>query len=395
MKIQKVRNNECIMDIAEEYNINPLVIASVNGLDIGSRLTPGQELLVLMPTRVVNVKRGQGLDEICLRFSISEEQLLAYNPILGGRRKIYDGQMLCIKYATPCLGVAVKNGYMYSGCSIRTLSERLCYTDIITVCSLVWRDEKLCTLFDETEAMRLAQESGKRCFVRVYITDSIDESNIEGFVRAVALYTANRNYSGATIGGIEKISSKKGLADKLKDALCELGKELFIECAAGETGEHISSCDGAILSYDKINLEQIPSFKDGEIKAYMSCVEGLDSYRCLMELSSFAYGGGRFVERARVINAAMAKGAEIVQDDERLVSEVIIGGRKPSKYIFESLENQKARLTLAGELGLCGISFDIARIGLAELMMIATAFSSPARLSGQGELNCRGEKYNS
>ena len=54
------------------------------------------------------------------------------------------------------------------------------------------------------------------------------------------------------------------------------------------------------------------------------------------------------------------------------------GERGRTTVRYEAMENIKAKLDLAGELGFMGISFDIMRVPIEHLMMISTSFACGA-----------------
>ena len=384
-------NNETLLDIAQEYDVNPMILMGINQLEQTKQLSPGQEILILIPTRTVNVKKGETLEEICHRFGVREDRIIANNPMLGGRRKIYGGQLLCIKYGTPIYGMAVRNGYMYSACPLSTLKERIYYLDILTLCSAVWRNSKLYSIFDDRAAIEYATENCKQCFLRVYLTESPSEEQIEGLLNSLSIIVGSAGYDGVTIGGISRVSNPVRLIKEANEKLHGINKQLYVEITQNDDPLLADMCDGGILTYEKLNLDDIPSFQEGEEKYFTSICETSRVERCFIELSSFAYGGGKFIEKDKVIEAACRKGCIFEEDAERLINRVSIGGRKPSEYIFESLKNLKAKLELVNNLGYMGIAFDIMRARMSELMMVEAIFSSATKIGSSSILNCQGE----
>ena len=104
MHIYRADNNESIYDIARKYNVSPLKIAEDNSLDIREKPVKGREILVRIPSRTYNVRIGDTEDKIASRFQVSKESLMRLNPELGGKEKLYQGQLLTVKEATPSLG---------------------------------------------------------------------------------------------------------------------------------------------------------------------------------------------------------------------------------------------------------------------------------------------------
>lgn len=382
---------QTLLDIAQEYDVNPMILMGINQIELNQPLAEGQEILVLTPTRTVNVKRGETLEEIGHRFDQDTDRIIAANPILGGRSKIYEGQLLAIKYDAPLYGVAVRNGYMYAACPLSTLKERIYYLDILTLCQAVWRNGKLYSLFDDKMPLKFAKSKGKQCFLRVYLTESPSAEETEGLINSISIITTASGYDGVTIGGISRVKNKEGLIRGLKDRLQEENKLLYVEISGTDNPSLCDLCDGGILTYEKMNLDDIPSFRDGEEKYFEEISRITRSEKCFIELSSFAYGGGKFVEKDKVLEAARRKRSPFVHDKERLLSKVVIGGRGPVEYIYENLQNLKAKLELINILGFMGVAFDIMRARRSELMMIEATFSTPSILAKPKKLNCQGE----
>ena len=112
MYIYRSGNNESIYDIAREYGVSPIKIAENNELEIRGRLPKGREVLILTPSRTYNAKSTDTLGRIAERFKTTKEALMRLNPELGGREKLYSGQLLTIKESTPSFGMISTNGYL-------------------------------------------------------------------------------------------------------------------------------------------------------------------------------------------------------------------------------------------------------------------------------------------
>ena len=117
MRIHTVENGENIFSIARKYAIPPTKIIEHNELSEPDRLTRGQRLLILTPTRTHTTRGGDTLDSLAIRYSVSEDALLAANPHLLGERRCYPGKILSVKYDLPRYGVGIGNGFYFEGCS--------------------------------------------------------------------------------------------------------------------------------------------------------------------------------------------------------------------------------------------------------------------------------------
>ena len=79
------------------FGVSPIKIAENNDLEIRGRLPKGREVLVLTPSRTYNVRSGDTLDKIAMRFKTTKELLLRLNPELQGREKTYSADPSCEK----------------------------------------------------------------------------------------------------------------------------------------------------------------------------------------------------------------------------------------------------------------------------------------------------------
>lgn len=83
-----------LYQISKKYNINPNLLASLNGLDINDYIYPGQVLLI--PNKSYSyyiTKEGDTLDMVSKTFNISNSKLIDDNKTIY----LLEGQMLVNK----------------------------------------------------------------------------------------------------------------------------------------------------------------------------------------------------------------------------------------------------------------------------------------------------------
>lgn len=98
MVIHVVRAGESIPSVAAQYGLPAELIAGLNGISPASPLAVGQTIVVRFPREVHTVHAGESLYSIALRYGLSVRTLYQNNPALGGRSRIFPGEMLVIAY---------------------------------------------------------------------------------------------------------------------------------------------------------------------------------------------------------------------------------------------------------------------------------------------------------
>ena len=383
MHIHTVKPGDTVFKIAREYATSPMKIIENNELSNPDRLTPGEKLLILTPTRTYTVRGSDTLKRIADRFGVKYNSLLAKNPALRGSDKIYPGQLLTVKEDTPRYGVAAANGYYYKGTPRDRLSLCIPYLSYITVAAGRREGDEVALLFDDTEVLDIARERGVIALLRVYDgqTDFTDS-----YIDNLILLAKTHGYGGITLAAYTAARSapeKFGeFIIRLKEALSENDLLLFLEIDANSDCATPDGCDGYVLMYEKCCLDKIPSFKDGEMRVVEDFISKKEPSRAYIDIPSFGYTDGEEIMPEDAVRLAHTSGQEITYDGEKMVCHFSYnryrGGKKESVSVFyDSLENIKAKLSLVGELGLMGISFDIAHIPTSTLMMFEATFNRP------------------
>ena len=378
MQIYRVKNGENIYDIAREYGLSPIKIAYDNDLEVRSRLPKGREVLLITPSRTYSVKGQDTLEGVARRFKSTKRELMRINPELGGRERLYSGQILTVKVGTPSYGMISTNGYFYPGTGKDALVSLLPHLSYITVCSAIYRDGGVHTLLDGKEIVELARATGRAPMVRIYITELPKIGEEKNFADSVSILARASGFAGVTLSSLGSLSSDKRRLESfvftVRRRLIE--SDLLLFCEADLEGEvsYIEYADAGILTYDKLHKGNIPSFADGEAHALEKFAYGAESSRAFLEISSFAYSDGKYIEKREAMRISDKKRSEIREDSDKKLQIASFGNHKKREIIYESLENTKAKLELVSELGFMGISFDIGRVCIADLMMAASMF---------------------
>ena len=387
MQIHTVKPGDTIFKIARQYSTSPMKIIENNELENPDRLSVGQKLLILTPTRTYTTRGSDTLERIADRFGVTKESLYRSNPYLYGSDKLYPGQVLAIKYDTPPYGMACANGYYYNGTSADRLSLVLPYLTYITL-GVGRRDKDgIELLFDDTDVVAMAKERGRIPLMRVYDGES---GFSDAYADTLILLAKTHGYGGITLASYRAMRENKAEYEeflmKLKKRLMEHDLRLFCELDGNRDTRLADVCDGYVIMYEKSSLDNIPTFEDGERRVMTEFAEHSEPSKAYIELPSLGYMGDEELLLTEAERLAHAAGQEILFDGEKKISHFHYnkyrgGKRERVRVAYESLENAKAKLDLAGELGFMGVAFDIMRVPVSYLMMFDTSFRRPTLYS--------------
>lgn len=382
MKIHTVNENETLYDIGRLYGTHPTKIAENNGLKDPDRLTVGQKLLILTPTRTYTVKRGDTLEKICSRFGTDRSALYKNNPCLWGDMKMKEGQILALRYDMPTAADLAVNGYCYSGCKPSRLLEMLPYLNYLTVSAAVAEGERLRRVVNEAFPIKEAKSCGVKTLFRIYDNAAYESISSRGdeYPEKIVDMVASLGYDGLTIAYAKASESKSyaELVEKYKRHAQRCGILLFAEVDGNRSYTASHAADGYIFSYEKCHEPEMPSFEDGEERAINEYCERQEALCSFLELPSLAYTDQGEIDYA-LATAEAARGYRSIEyDPSRMICSYKRKKRGSVESVkFPSLENIKARLELCSKLGFGGVSIDIMRAPTEEMMLLTRSAVSP------------------
>jgi hypothetical protein len=151
-------------------------------------------------------------------------------------------------------------------------------------------------------------------------------------------------------------------------------------------GKYSDTADVCLLNYDKLSEKEIPDFEDGEYKILKEYGSAARKDKTLLDLSepSLINGEWKTVKEAEKI--AVKTGVYPSYSDATKLhsfsfNQYSKGKRERAVAIYPSPENTKAKLTLLGELGYMGVSFDIKSTPVSSLMIYHLLFHNEKFLS--------------
>lgn len=377
MNIHRVKDGESIRDIAVGYEMSPLTVAEQNGCSVKESLCENEQLIVLKPTRTATVKRSEPLGRVAERFSVSEDYIIAYNPGLEGTKDVYEGQTLGVKFSPALSGNILTNGYYYKGCPKESLCSALPYISTVTVCAVKIHNGEPIKLLNENHLLERLKGCGIPAIMRIYLGTAYRSERFFDMITSVYPIAKQLGYAGICLSPLRLIDGDtaniKDMLGEIKTLLNANGLALVTE---SEMPEVIAPSDISVCSYDKIHLDDIPTFEEGERAVYTRLANENEPSGIIIDLSPFAFKKDKYLGKKDALNFIRRRKIPLTEDKERGI--LIAQDRaKPSpSLIMESLENLKAKLGLISELGFLGVSFDISRAPINELLMLRAVFNT-------------------
>ncbi len=379
MQIHRVKKGETLYSIGREYGVSPSKIAEINRIKNPDLLATGRELLILVPTRTYTARRGDTLEGISKRFSVSKSEIFKNNPSLSGADKIYPEEVFALKYPEKNHGIALLNGYLYRDCPRDKFKLTLPYLSHLTVSSCVYENGRLRYLFDSKEARMAAKELGKRVLLRIYLKELYGKGDsCEKFIGAAKDAALAGGFDGITLSGIERLTegSPADFLFSFKRAMLEAGLTLSLE-SSGKISERCADmADSVILCSDECFSKDLSEWE----RIYGDYAEGGEPIKAFIDLSPFAYREKEPIPIENALAYADSEGLEIIHSENGMTASFRRGGEE---IIFPTLKSTKAKLDLTAELGYLGYSIDIMRCPVSHLMMLSSLFHlSPTYFSG-------------
>lgn len=135
MIIHVVRPGDSIYSIASLYGVTPASIISENELAAPDRLVVGQTIVITEGIRSHTVAPGQSLYSIAALYGVTVNAILAINPQLTDPALVYPGQVISIPPSTQKLGTLEVNGYAYPNTDLEVLAKTFPYLTYLSIFS--------------------------------------------------------------------------------------------------------------------------------------------------------------------------------------------------------------------------------------------------------------------
>ena len=379
MQIHTVKEGESLYSIARRYSVPATKILSDNGL-IGDRLTVGDELLILIPTRTVTVRGGDTVESISKRFDVKPKAIFAQNPTLKGKYRLRPGQILTVKQDAAYIGSASALGIIKKGCNRDMLAESLPYMTYAVIDAAAITDTARFT-FDPSYACEMAKSEKKITLLGV--SDNSDGSFLDSKERQSAIIDALialaklEGFAGIRISA----DAQRCKRAEFSEFILEMRKRfigcdmlLFTEICGAEAAEAAELSDGAILSMST-------EVKIGESKeALREFAHSAESSKVFVALPSVLHLKDSNISVDEAKHLCYRSGKTLKTDNESMLSEFEytrykIGIGEKCKIAFPSLGYIKSKLETLCELGFIGIAFDVDSRPTSYLTMFNAMFA--------------------
>lgn len=388
MILHTVENGDTVFKIARKYAVSPMKVIENNGLSEPDRLSVGEQLLILPPTRTYTVRGGDTLTKIADRFGVKKSDLYQNNPQLGGTDTLYAGQLLAIRYDTPTGGMAAINGYVYPGCDADRFRAVLPYLTYVTFSGVRIDGTRLFPIADFSEFRHAAKAAGKSPLLRVtgigdekdFIKDAARRG---GLIDTIAAFAKEKGYDGITLAAYRMAKEAPEEYDafllEAKKHLLGCDLLLFSETDANEKIAGRDLSDGVVLMYEKCTLDPTPTFESGERAVFSTYADAFESSKAFLDISAFGYDENEPIDFDKIRKLAYKCRAEIHINEETGLSSFTYRrfgrGRREDRVVrFEPLSAIREKLGLVSEFCYNGVSIDVGRVPTAVLMMLRATF---------------------
>lgn len=133
MQIYVTQQGDTLYSVAAQYDLEPSLLAGLNGLSDDAQLVVGQTLVVREPEKVHTVSAGETLYAIAQRYGTDVTTLYRNNYMLGGRNQLREGELLVIAYDDEeTLGTIGVNAYAYPYIDAALLDSAAPYLSYLT-----------------------------------------------------------------------------------------------------------------------------------------------------------------------------------------------------------------------------------------------------------------------
>lgn len=132
MEIITVSPGDTVYSVALKYGLSAERIIADNGLDTDGYIVPGQSLILLFPSDLyTSDDDAESLTGVSLETGITERTILRNNIILNGRKELFQGEQIVLKYTDKPSLTKIIGGYAYDSIPQKLLNQTASYMTYI------------------------------------------------------------------------------------------------------------------------------------------------------------------------------------------------------------------------------------------------------------------------
>ena len=162
MDIHVVKSGDTLYSIALQHGVPMSQLILDNQLPEPDRLVVGQAIVIQYPEQTYTVQAGDTLFSIAAAHQTTVRQLLRDNPALGGRDRIFPGQVLILSYRQTREGTLSVNGYAYPHIDRGLLQRTLPFLSDLTPFTYRFTNQGALIQLDDQYMIDAAQYMGVR-----------------------------------------------------------------------------------------------------------------------------------------------------------------------------------------------------------------------------------------
>jgi hypothetical protein len=317
---------------------------------------------------------------------------------MGGDR-IYPGQILAVRYGEKEYGNAAANGYFSKDTEKERLALYLPYLTYLTLASHRYENGKLLRLFNYEDALAQSKSESVLPIMRVYVKDGLTEikKNKDEFFKNIISQAKSDGFGGVSLGGA--CIKEEGFCDFLREIkkLFKSEIELHVELDGNDfikAYKDISDvADVSLLNYEREAEKYNENFSACEGALLSRFFEECEARKTLFDIFSPSYLGNTVtdfseIERLMILRGIESEYCETAKSASFKLKHYKGGKENEVSVRFLTPENTKAKLTLLGELGYMGVSFDIKRCPISSLMAFNALFRCERASGGAIKEGC-------
>ena len=402
MQIYVVKPGDTLYSIGRALSLAPGFLARYNGLREPYRLAVGQSLLVLYPEKAVTVRAGDALSSIAASSGTDVLSLFRMNPNLSGSDQLYPGQVLVTQLEQSRTRSAFVGGYAYPYVQESVLRGILPVAGALMPFTYGFTPEGALMPMDDERLLALAGEYGVRPFLHLSTLTAAgtfsaaqaavvlrSEALQQTLAEAVLQKMQEKGYMGLDVDfeylGRELAEAYAQFLSRLHGLLAPYGLPLIAALAPKTSADQpgtlyegydyaavASACDAVLLMTYEWGYTYGPPMAVAPIGAVRRVVEfaltQMEPGKILLGFPNYAYDWTlpftAGATRAQSIGNEAAPllaaqyGAEIQFDEQAQTPyfTYLDEAGQPHEVWFEDARSVRAKLALAGEYRLTGVS---------------------------------------